>query len=85
MKGRIMTMELQIVRVHTEENILMDGYRNPIDPNKWKPLIMSFQKFYSLANEVHPSTLAEIPEVLYKTPDIEKARHLQTLHEAAIQ
>lgn len=74
MKGRIITMELQVVRVHVDENILKDGYTNKIDPDKWKPLIMSFQKFYSLSDEVHASTLAEIPEELYKTPDIEKAK-----------
>ena len=74
MKGRIITIELRIVRVHLEESILMHGHTNRIDPNKWRPLIMSFQKFYGLGAELHYSTLAEIPEELYKTRDIEKAR-----------
>ena len=82
MKGRIITMELQIVRVHLDENILMDGYTNRVDPNKWKPLVMSFQRFYSLGDELHQSTLAEIPEALYKTPDIEKAREYNLMKEA---
>ena len=82
MKGRIMTMELKIVRVHLDENILMDGYTNRVDPNKWKPLVMSFQRFYSLGDELHQSTLAEIPEALYKTPDIEKAREYNLMKEA---
>jgi len=71
--GRILTIELRIVRVHVEEFLLMDGYINRIDPNKWKPLIMSFQKFYGLGPELHHSTLAEIPEELYKSPDMERA------------
>ena len=32
----------------------MDGWPNRIDPDKWRPLIMSFQKFYGLASgQVH--------------------------------
>ncbi len=76
MKGRILTFELQVIRVHLADSILMDGHANWVDPNKWKPLIMSFQKFYSTGDELHHSTLAEIPEDLYRTPDIERARQL---------
>jgi hypothetical protein len=49
LKGRIVSIELKIVRVHLEEAILMDNHPNHIDPDKWRPLIMSFQQFYSLA------------------------------------
>ena len=73
MKGRTTIIELRIVRVHAEELVLTEGHPNRIDPDKWKPLIMSFQKFYTLGNELHHSTLAEIPEVLYRTPDIDKS------------
>lgn len=76
MKGRIVTIELRIVRVHIEKSILMDGHINRVDPNKWRPLIMSFQRFYGLGSELHHSTLSEIPEPLYKTPDIAKAKQL---------
>ncbi|MBS1661068.1 MAG: flavin reductase family protein [Bacteroidetes bacterium] len=72
-KGRIITMELKIVRVHLENSILMSGQVNRIDPNKWRPLIMSFQQFYGLGEQLHPSTLATIPEQLYATADREKA------------
>ena len=71
--GRILTIELRIVNVHVQESLLMDGYINRIDPDKWRPLIMSFQKFYGLGPELHYSTLAEIPEELYKSPDMAKA------------
>lgn len=77
MKGRIMTFELQVIRVHLDDSILMDGHTNRVDPDKWKPLIMSFQKFYSTGDELHHSTLAEIPEEMYKTPDIEKAMKME--------
>ncbi len=72
-RGRIMTFELRIQRVHLEESIIMDGHPNRVDPDKWKPLIMSFQQFYGLGDQVHSSTLAKIPEYLYNTADRERA------------
>ncbi len=42
-KGRIVTIELRIVCVHIEETILVEGTTNKVDPNKWRPLTMSFQ------------------------------------------
>ncbi len=73
-KGRIVTIEVRIQRVHLEESILMSGVANKVDPDKWRPLIMSFQEFYGLGPQVHPSTLAQIPEILYRSPDVERAR-----------
>ncbi|MBD1363577.1 flavin reductase family protein [Mucilaginibacter sp. ZT4R22] len=73
MRGKILTFELLIKRVYLDESILLDGHPNRVDPNKWKPLIMSFQQFYGLGEQVHSSTLAQIPEHLYNTPDREKA------------
>jgi flavin reductase (DIM6/NTAB) family NADH-FMN oxidoreductase RutF len=75
-RGRMLSLELKIVRVHLDEAILMDGCPNRVDPDKWRPLIMSFQQFYGLGRQVHPSTLAEIPERLYRTADIEAATAL---------
>src|SRR5580698_7611965 len=72
-RGRLLSLELKIVRVHLDEAILMDGYSNRVDPDKWRPLIMSFQQFYGLGKQVHASMLAEIPERLYRTADIEAA------------
>jgi flavin reductase (DIM6/NTAB) family NADH-FMN oxidoreductase RutF len=74
-KGAIAAIEVRIVRVHLEEAILMTGDSNRVDPDKWRRLIMSFQEFYGLApNKVRPSTLAEIPERLYRAPDVDRAR-----------
>jgi flavin reductase (DIM6/NTAB) family NADH-FMN oxidoreductase RutF len=85
MRGRITVMELRIVRVHVDETILAGGNQNKIDPNQWKPLIMSFQKFYSLGEEVHESTLAEIAEELYKTPDLDSVRNHPLRHESLLK
>ncbi|OYQ37870.1 hypothetical protein CHU93_00275 [Sandarakinorhabdus cyanobacteriorum] len=74
--GKILTFEARILRVHLHDSILMDGEADRIDPDKWRPLIMSFQKFYGLGEELQPSTLATIPEAVYRSPDVEKARQL---------
>jgi flavin reductase (DIM6/NTAB) family NADH-FMN oxidoreductase RutF len=80
-RGRILSLELKIVRVHVQEEILMDGYVNRIDPDKWRPLIMSFQEFYGLGQKLHSSTLGGVPERLYRTRDIEEAMEDTRVHE----
>jgi flavin reductase (DIM6/NTAB) family NADH-FMN oxidoreductase RutF len=73
-KNKILSMEFRIQRVHLEESILMDEQINKVDPDKWRPLIMCFQKFYGLSNQVHHSKLSEIPEYLYHSPDMDRSR-----------
>jgi flavin reductase (DIM6/NTAB) family NADH-FMN oxidoreductase RutF len=68
---RIVTIELKILRVHLEQSITMKNHPDRVDPDKWRPLIMSFQEFYGLGEKVHASTLAQVPEVLYRTKDAE--------------
>jgi flavin reductase (DIM6/NTAB) family NADH-FMN oxidoreductase RutF len=52
--------EVHIVRLHVEESLLEgDGPRPHIDPEKWRPLLMSFCRFFGMGGEVHPSRLAE--------------------------
>jgi flavin reductase (DIM6/NTAB) family NADH-FMN oxidoreductase RutF len=73
-KGKILTLELRVLRIHLEECILMHGSHKRVDPDKWRPLIMSFQKFYGLSGQVHESDLATIPEMLYHSPDMDRSR-----------
>lgn len=65
-RGALVSLELRIVRVHVHEGVRMAGHADRIDPDRWRPLIMSFQRFYGLGGEVHPSRLAEIPEASYR-------------------
>jgi flavin reductase (DIM6/NTAB) family NADH-FMN oxidoreductase RutF len=58
--------EVRVVRAHVDKSILVPGKANHIDPNKWRPLIMSFCRFYGLGTEVFPSALAEISEEAYR-------------------
>ena len=53
-------IEARIVRVHVDEQMLNAEKRHHIDPDKWKPLIMSFLEFYGLGEQLHPSRLAEV-------------------------
>ena len=62
--------------MHVEESLLVDGEPKRIEPQQWRPLMMSFQRFYGLGAELHTSDLASIPEQSYKTPDIDCARSL---------
>jgi flavin reductase (DIM6/NTAB) family NADH-FMN oxidoreductase RutF len=64
---RLVSIEVRIRRVHLDDSILVEGSRNRIDPDKWQPLIMSFQHFYGLTpKKVSESALARIPESLYR-------------------
>jgi flavin reductase (DIM6/NTAB) family NADH-FMN oxidoreductase RutF len=53
-------IEVQILRVHVEEELLDPEFRHHISPDRWRPLIMSFLDFYGLGDRVHPSRLAEV-------------------------
>ncbi|MBA2685606.1 MAG: flavin reductase family protein [Gemmatimonadaceae bacterium] len=65
-RGALVAFEVRIVRVHVSESIRMAGHDDRIDPDRWRPLIMSFQHFYGLGERVHDSTLARIPESSYR-------------------
>ena len=73
-RGNILCFEVRVQRVHADESILVTGSDDHIDPDKWRPLIMSFQKFYGLGASVHESALAQIPERMYRSPDVDRAR-----------
>jgi len=66
LRGLIKIFEVRVLRVHVRPDLLMKGHANRIDPDRWSPLIMNFQKFYGLSGQVHPSRLADIPETAYE-------------------
>jgi flavin reductase (DIM6/NTAB) family NADH-FMN oxidoreductase RutF len=69
----IVVLEVRITRVHVAPELLVKGHPNHIDPNLWKPIIMSFSHYYGLGPELAVSRLARIPEEQYRTPDIDRA------------
>lgn len=58
-RNTIAAIEVKILKVHIDECLLMDGKKDHIDPEKWKPLIMNFCEFFGLSKKLHPSRLAE--------------------------
>jgi flavin reductase (DIM6/NTAB) family NADH-FMN oxidoreductase RutF len=67
MRGNLIALEVEIIRVHADSSVLVPGEPNRIDPDKWRPLIMSFQQFYGLTQRLQKSTLATIPESAYRS------------------
>jgi flavin reductase (DIM6/NTAB) family NADH-FMN oxidoreductase RutF len=64
---RIPAVEVTVRRVHASPDILVPDRPNRIDPDRWRPLIMSFQHFYGLADDrLVPSRLASVDEELYR-------------------
>ena len=58
--------DFAVTRVWVRPELRLAGYENRIDPDAWRPLIMSFQQFYGLGDRVHPSRLSGIDEEVYR-------------------
>ncbi|HYD52025.1 MAG TPA: flavin reductase family protein [Gemmatimonadaceae bacterium] len=65
-RGALVALEVRVVRVHVHESIRLPGHAHRVDPDRWRPLIMSFQQLYGLGDRARPSTLAEIDEERYR-------------------
>jgi len=62
----ILAVEIAVTHVHVRESLRLAGYANRIDPERWRPLLLSFQRFFGLGDEAHPSRLASIDEDWYR-------------------
>lgn len=58
--------DVAVTRVWVAPELRLEGWANRIDPDAWRPLMMSFQQFYCLGDRVHPSRLATIDEEHYR-------------------
>lgn len=65
-RDKLMAIEVTITRVHVREDVRMAGHEHRVDPDRWRPLLMSFCQFYGLGPQLQPSRLAEIPESIYR-------------------
>lgn len=64
---RLLALEVKVLKTHVHDEIRMEGYENRIDPDKWHPMIMSFQELYGLnGKKVDESVLARIGEENYR-------------------
>jgi flavin reductase (DIM6/NTAB) family NADH-FMN oxidoreductase RutF len=57
--GSRVAIDVQVVRAHIAEELLMPGSTRYVDPDGWDPLIMKFLEFYGEGRNLHPSRLAE--------------------------
>ncbi|GAA1446101.1 flavin reductase family protein [Leifsonia poae] len=64
--GGIVLAEVAVTRVHVHQELRMAGHPNRVDPLRWHPLLMSFQRFFGMGGEVSPSRLASIDEEWYR-------------------
>jgi flavin reductase (DIM6/NTAB) family NADH-FMN oxidoreductase RutF len=66
-QGLVVAIEVRILRVSIHQELRLNGHRNRVDADKWKPMIMMFCDFYGLRNgKLDGSRLAEIEEELYR-------------------
>ncbi|MFC9561656.1 flavin reductase family protein [Agromyces sp. NPDC056965] len=61
-----LAVEIDVVRVHVHDRVRSRSHPNRIDADRWRPLIMSFQRFFGFGAEVAPSRLASIDEEWYR-------------------
>jgi flavin reductase (DIM6/NTAB) family NADH-FMN oxidoreductase RutF len=62
---RSCAVEVTIHRVHAEDGLLDKEHPHRIDPDRWRPLIMSFRQLFGLATINHSSRLGLGPEEMY--------------------
>ncbi|MCG7310907.1 flavin reductase family protein [Brachybacterium sp. ACRRE] len=65
-RSRGAVCELEVIAVRVHESVRDPERADHIDPDRWRPLIMSFQRLYGLGAQVQESRLASIPEDLYR-------------------
>jgi flavin reductase (DIM6/NTAB) family NADH-FMN oxidoreductase RutF len=66
-QGLIVAIEVRIVRVSIHQELRLEGYRNRVDAEKWKPMIMMFCDLFGLKNgKLEHSKLADVEEELYR-------------------
>lgn len=64
--GDMLVFEIKITHIHVHEAIRSAGSANRVDPDRWRPLLMNFQRFYGIGDELRPSRLATIDEEWYR-------------------
>jgi flavin reductase (DIM6/NTAB) family NADH-FMN oxidoreductase RutF len=64
--GGILVAEVRVSRTHVHETLRMPGSADRVDPERWQPLIMTFQRYFGVGAEVRPSRLATIDEEWYR-------------------
>ncbi|KAJ4351442.1 uncharacterized protein N0V89_006784 [Didymosphaeria variabile] len=65
--GPLYALEMRVVKIWVRDELRMDWYDNRIDPDKWQPMIMSFQELYGLeGRKLGLSKLGGVREEKYR-------------------
>lgn len=56
----LVAIEVRIEKIHIEEELLVTGKPNYIDPAKWNPMIMNFCEYFGLSEQLSASKLAPV-------------------------
>ncbi|KAJ9502528.1 hypothetical protein H2202_001649 [Exophiala xenobiotica] len=66
-EGLVLAIEVRILRVSIHDDLRLEGYRNRVDADRWKPMIMMFCDLYGLRpGKLGHSKLAEVEEEMYR-------------------
>jgi flavin reductase (DIM6/NTAB) family NADH-FMN oxidoreductase RutF len=66
-KGHVKSVEVKVLRVSIHDELRLEGYKNRIDADRWKPMIMMFCELYGLKDgKLEHSRLADIKEEMYR-------------------
>jgi flavin reductase (DIM6/NTAB) family NADH-FMN oxidoreductase RutF len=66
-KGRLLALEVKILKIHVEDELRLEGYENRIDSEKLRLVFMAFQDFYGMGmGKLGESRLAQIGEENYR-------------------
>lgn len=66
-QGLMLAIEVRVLRVSIHTHLRLDGQRNRVDAEKWKPMIMMFCDFFGLRDgKLEHSKLAEVEEEMYR-------------------
>ena len=66
-QGRILAVGARILRISVHDELRVNGYRNRVGADKWKPMIMMFCDLYGLrCGKPEHSKLTETDEELYQ-------------------
>ncbi|KAF2730383.1 hypothetical protein EJ04DRAFT_545788 [Polyplosphaeria fusca] len=82
LSGVLNAIEVRVVRIHILDELRMSGHPNRVDPDKWRPMIMSFQELYGLRDgKLDKSDLANVEEEKYRALTVDDRKKKVTAEE----
>jgi flavin reductase (DIM6/NTAB) family NADH-FMN oxidoreductase RutF len=64
--GSVLALEVRITNVKIHRELKLEGHKNRVDADKWKPMIMICELYGLRPGKLAESTLAKIEEEMYR-------------------